>query len=279
MTNSQKHIEYNYSGQRYRIYYQGWLPEQDPKAILVVVHGLAEHGGRYRRLAERLVTAGYGVFALDHQGHGRSQGRPGYVVRFEEYLSDIKIFCDILRGTYPGIRIFLLGHSLGGTIATAYAIRHQEEIAGLALSGATLKPGKNVSRMMVTAARLLGQLLPRLGVSLIDVDLLSRDPAVVAAYLNDPLVHHGKISYRLGAEILRGMEKIRRDMSRLKLPMLIMYGTADRLCDPAGSEMLFNGVGSDDLTIKRYAGLYHEIFNEPEYATVFNDLKNWLDRL
>jgi acylglycerol lipase len=275
-----KHIEGSFAGQHnYLIYYQAWLPEKDPKAILLVSHGLAEYGGRYRCLAERFVPLGFGVFALDHQGHGRSQGKPGYVTRFEEYPADLETFCDIVRRKYPDIKIFLLGHSLGGTIAAVHAIRHQDDLGGLVLSGSILKPGESVSWPAILAARLLGRLAPRAGMNIIDADFLSHDKGVVAAYRDDPLVHHGKITYHLGTEILGAMQGILQNMSHIKLPVLIMYGGSDRLCNPAGSEMLFRGISSNDRTIKQYEGLYHEIFNEPERDKVLADLEKWLTRL
>jgi alpha-beta hydrolase superfamily lysophospholipase len=272
-----KHVEGGFAGQQnHRIYYQGWLPEKEPGAILLVAHGLAEHGGRYRKLAERFVPLDYGVFAIDHQGHGKSQGRPGYVNHFQDYLVDLGTFHNIIRGMYPNTRTFLLGHSMGGTITAAYAIQHQEKLNGLVLSGASIITGEGVNRPMVLAARLLSRLVPEASVSLIDPSDLSRDPAVVAAYRDDPLVYHGKISIRLGTEMLRTMREIQRQMTRIKLPVLIMHGSADRLSNPAGSEMLFRGISSPDRALKQYPSLYHEILNEPECETVLSDLENWL---
>lgn len=278
MSGQVRHTEGNFLGwQNLKLYYQGWLPKTEPKAILVVVHGLAEHSGRYQPLAERFVPLNYGVFALDHRGHGKSEGLPGYVTRFQDYLIDLETFFRLVRGKYGTAQIFLLGHSLGGTIATAYAIRHQRELAGLVLSGATLKVGDSVSPIMMVLARVLSRLMPKVGLDTIDADAISRDQAVVTAYRDDPLVYRGKIRARLGGELLNAMPEIQAQMSKIKLPVLVMHGSADRLSNPAGSQMIYQGIGSRDRTLKLYQSCYHEIFNEPEREVVMSDLENWLD--
>ena len=278
MLDKVRHTEGNFPGwQNHQLYYQGWLPEAEPRAILLVVHGLAEHSGRYQKLAERFVTLNYGVFALDHQGHGKSEGLAGYVTRFHDYLIDLETFYRIVRDKYPTARIFMIGHSMGGTIATAYAIRHQRELAGLVLSGATLKVGESVSPMMVVLARVLSRLMPKAGLDAIDASAISRDPAVVTAYQDDPMVYRGKIRARLGGELLNAMQEIQSRMPQIKLPVLVMHGSADRLSNPNGSQMLYQGISSEDRTLKQYQGCYHEIFNEPEHEMVLSDLENWLN--
>jgi len=126
-----KHGEGKFKGRKnLNLYYQCWLPAKRPKAILLVVHGFAEHSGRYINLVNYFVPKGYAVYSLDHQGHGKSEGRRGYVERFSYYLDDLKTFFDIVRGKHGDAKIFIVGHSMGGTIATAYAVHHQDELAG-----------------------------------------------------------------------------------------------------------------------------------------------------
>ncbi len=272
------HTEGSFPGQQnLQLYYQGWLPEAEPKAILLLVHGLAEHSDRYQEMAKHFVTLNYGVFALDHRGHGKSEGLAGYVTRFQDYLIDLEAFYRIVRDKYPTTRIFMIGHSMGGTIATAYAIRHQRELAGLVLSGATLKVGESVSPMKVILARVLSRLMPKVGLAAIDASAISRDPAVVAAYQDDPMVYRGKIRTRLGGELLNAMQEIQSRMPQIKLPVLVMHGSADRLSNPAGSQILYQRISSRDRTLKQYQGCYHEIFNEPERELVLSDLENWLN--
>ncbi|MGA3093934.1 MAG: lysophospholipase [Dehalococcoidales bacterium] len=260
-----------------RLFYQSWGPPVKPRAILLLVHGLAEHSGRYLNLVNELVPAGFLVCALDHRGYGRSEGRRCYVKRFDDYVEDLNTYINIVREAYPDIKIFMVGHSLGGTIATAFAEAHQEKLAGLILSAPALKAGSSITRRDKLLARIASRLAPTAGVSSLDATSISKDPAVVKAYVSDPLVYTGKISARLGAEILKAIEKtIPPLMQTIKLPILIMQGAEDRLSNPEGSKLIFEGVSSSDKTLKRYDGLFHEIFNEPERAIVFADMRQWL---
>ncbi len=274
-----KHKEGKFKGYKgLRLYYQFWLPDKKPKAVLLMAHGLAEHSGRYKNLADYFVPRGYAVYALDHRGHGKSEGTRSYVDNFNDYLIDLKTFFDMVRKDNRNTKIFLFGHSLGGTIATAYAIEHQDELAGLTLSGSSLVASSKVSPALLAMAGIVSALLPKMGVTLLDASAISRDKAVVAAYINDPLVFRGKIPARTGAELARMWKQLPEQMSRIKLPILIMHGFADQLTDPLGSKLLFEQVGSKDKTLKLYDNCYHEICNEPEHEQVFADMETWLKK-
>ncbi len=260
-----------------RLFYQSWVPSIPPRAVLLVVHGLAEHGGRYLNLVNEFVPAGFIVCTLDHRGHGRSDGKRCYVRRFSDYVADLGTYVNIVSGAYPDVKIFMVGHSLGGTIATAYAEIHQETLAGLILSAPVLKAGISITRRDKILARIASRIAPTAGVTSLDVTTISKDAAVVKAYMDDPLVYTGKITARLGAEILLAIEKeIPSRLPEVNLPLLIMQGKEDRLSNPEGSLIVFNRVSSNDKTLKRYEGLFHEIFNEPERAIVFADMREWL---
>lgn len=272
-----EHIEGRFKGHKnLNLYYQCWLPAGEPRAVLLVIHGLAEHSGRYMNLVNHFVPQGYAVYGFDQRGHGRSPGRRGYVERFSYFVNDLRTFLGMIRSKHHEARIFIAGHSVGGTVATAYAVHHQDEFDGLILSGATLKVGAGVSPGLIIVARVLSLLLPEMGLYIIDASAISRDQAVVAAYVNDPLVYRGKIRARLGAELIRVMRILPPQMPGISLPILIMHGTADRLSDPDGSQMLYERVGSRDKTLKLYDGFYHEIFNEPGRELVFADMAAWL---
>jgi alpha-beta hydrolase superfamily lysophospholipase len=274
-----KHKEGKFKGYKgLRLYYQCWLPDKKPKAVLLVVHGLAEHSGRYKNLVDYFVPKGYAVYALDHRGHGKSEGTRSYVDNFNDYLTDLKTFFDMVRKDNKNARIFLFGHSLGGTIATAYAVEHQEDLAGLILSGSSLVPTTSVSPALLAMAGIVSALLPKMGVTVLDASFISRDKAVVDAYVNDPLVFRGKVPARTGAELARMWKHLPEQMPRIKLPVLIMHGFADQLSDPRGSKLLFERVGSKDKTLKLYDNCYHEICNEPERERVFVDMEAWLTK-
>ncbi len=273
-----KHVEGKFKGYKnLNLYYQCWLPSNEPKAVLLIAHGLAEHSGRYNNIVNHFVPKGYAVYGLDQRGHGKSPGLRGYVERFSHFVSDLKTFSGIIRGKHQDAKIFIVGHSVGGTIATAYAVHYQDEFDGLILSGATLKVGASVSPGLIIIARVLSLLLPKMGLDVIDASAISQDKTVVDAYVDDPLVYRGKIRARLGAELIKAIQILQPQMSKIYLPILIMHGTADRLSDPRGSEILYDRVSSMDKTLKLYAGFYHEIFNEPERELVLSDLENWLN--
>ena len=271
------HIESRFKGhENIDLYSQCWLPKAGIKAVLLLVHGLAEHSGRYANVANYFVQKGYTVCSFDYSGHGKSEGPRGYVKQFSYYLDDLKSFLDIVRNLYPENKIFIVGHSVGGTIATNFTINHQNEFDGLILSGTTLIPGSSLSPVKIVMAKFLSLILPKIGVDRIDASAISRDQTVVDGYINDPLVYRGKISARLGVELIRAMQKIKLQKQKIGLPILILQGTDDRLSDPEGSRILYNGVGSQDKAIKFYDGFYHEVFNEPEHEQVFRDMESWL---
>lgn len=251
-----------------------WLPEGSPRADVVIVHGYAEHSGRYEHVGTQLAERGYAVHAFDLRGHGQSGGRRVFVRSADEYLDDLDAFLARSRdGNRP---LFLLGHSMGGTIVTLEAITRAPVIDGLILSGPALT-ANDASPLLARIVRLLGRFLPRLRLRKLDASAVSRDPAVVAAYESDPLVDRGKMYVGLAAAMMRAMRTIDRDVSRLRLPLLVMQGTKDKLADPQGSRSLHDRASSPDKTLHLYAGLYHEIFNEPEQAEVLGDLLAWLD--
>jgi acylglycerol lipase len=259
------------------IYYQCWLPESDVKAVLLVVHGLAEHCGRYMNLVNRFVPLGYGVYTFDLPGHGKSHGKRVYVNRFEDYTQTLAVFLDKVRAKHNETPLFLVGHSMGSLVSAVFLTRHQKNFVGAVLSGSgVFKVPDNISNATIFAGKVFSVLLPKIGLIGLDVDGVSRDPSVVRAYVEDPLVHTGKTTARLAAEILGAMKRIPEIAAQITLPILLIQGGADRLVDPEGARMLFETVQSSDKTIKIYEGLYHEIFNEPERDQVLSDVEEWL---
>lgn len=272
-----KHNEGTFKGRKnLDLYYQAWLPDKDVNAVLLLVHGLAEHIGRYKNVVDYFGPRSYAIYGFDLRGHGKSRGTRGYVERFSYYLDDLKTFFDKVRDENKGRKIFLMGHSMGGLIATAYAVEHQDNLAGLIVSAPLLQVGSSISPVTVAAAKVLAVILPKMGVAVLDASTISKDKAVVDAYVNDPLVYRGKTTARLGIEFLNIQNKLPEQLNKITLPILIMYGCEDKLVNPEGSKMLYEKVSSKDKTIKGYEGLYHEIFNEPEHEMVMKDVETWL---
>lgn len=273
-----KHQASHFTGlQNLDIYYQSWLPDDPPRAILLVAHGLAEHSGRYTNLVNHMVPLGYAVYALDHRGHGRSAGQRVYVDRFTDYLDDLKTFFDLVHGQHPDLKTFLVGHSMGGTIALAYALRHQDELDGLILSGAAVRLGAGISPLVIAVGKLVSRLFPKMGTVVLDASAISHDPETVRAYEDDPLVFRGKVTARLGDELIRTMQSFPDQVAQLRLPILILHGGADQLTDPEGSRWLYEAVGSEDKTLHIYEGYYHEVFNEIGREKVLADVQAWLE--
>jgi acylglycerol lipase len=260
------------------IYYQCWQPETECKAILLVVHGLAEHSGRYMNVVNHFVPLGYAVYGLDHIGHGKSEGTRVYVDHFADYTVTLKLYFDLIRLEHPDKPIFLVGHSMGGLIGAVYLLEHQDELAGAVLSGALVKMSDDISPMVIFMGKLLSTLTPKAGLTALDAKGVSRDPAVVQAYVNDPLVYTGKMTARLAAELLKAVQRVQTEAAKITLPLLIVQGSEDKLVDPAGAQLLYDTVSSIDKTLKVYEGYYHEVFNEPEHEQVLGDVEAWLEQ-
>tara|TARA_R110002049_G_scaffold23490_1_gene82654 strand:+ start:3084 stop:3854 length:771 start_codon:yes stop_codon:yes gene_type:complete len=246
-----------------------------PVAVLLVAHGAGEHSARYRSLAQFFTGHNFVVAALDHNGHGYSEGVPGHVDSFADYLDDLSVFHRQISAQFTGVPMILLGHSMGGLIACNYLLGHQAEFAGAVLSGPAIKTDLQPGFIQMTLLRLLALLVPRLGMLKLDAAGVSRDPAVVKDYIADPLVYHGKMSARMLRELFAGMDAVQAGASRITLPMLILHGGEDAMTSLEGSRFLQDHSGSSDKTLIIYPQLYHEIFNEPERAQVLDDVLSW----
>lgn len=267
----------SFSGARgRRIRYRSWdaRPEDPVRAVIVIVHGYGDHSGRYQHVAERLVAEGYLVLAPDHHGHGESEGPRGRI-SFEDAVADLDQLTNIAAQAAPGRPLFMLGHSMGGALALRYALAHGDRLAGLIVSGPLVEvQGRAAAKLL---GRVLGVVAPGAPVARIDPAQVSRDPAVVAAYESDPLVHHDPLPAQTVAEFLRHAATLPGDVSAVTVPTLLLYGTADQLCAPSGAVLVSERIGATDLVVKSYEGLYHEILNEPEREQVLDDIVEWLD--
>ncbi len=259
-----------------RIAWQSWSPagDQQPKGVVSIAHGYGEHIGRYGHVAARLCEAGFVVYGPDHHGHGQSAGKRGRIALGAAIADLDQLIVTVSRERHPGLPQFLLGHSMGGLIALKYAVRHSKRLDGLVVSAplAEVEGGSGLH----TLARVLGTIVPGAPVSKIDPQLVSRDPAVVADYARDPLNHHGPIAAAVAREFVLGTEALSAEVQQITLPTLLMWGTDDRLCPPSGAEMVAANIGSEDLTVERFPGLFHEIMNEPERAKVLDAIVVWL---
>ncbi|CAD6525031.1 Monoacylglycerol lipase [Paraburkholderia hiiakae] len=261
-----------------------WRASAPPRAAIALVHGLAEHAGRYAALAARLNAAGIDVYAIDLRGHGHAPGRRTWVARVDEYLDDADALLahTSAQCATQGTPLFLMGHSMGGAIAALYAVERLPQtrvpLAGLLLSSAALAPGRDVPAWMIAASRVISAIWPTFPAMKIDAALLARDAAVVEANRADPLVHHGAIPARTGAQLLEAMKRIEAGRAQLRLPVLIWHGTEDKLTEPEGSRAFGANVGSPDRTLTLYEGSYHETLNDLDRERVIGAMMDWIDR-
>ena len=259
------------------VYYQYWTPTQPPKAVVLLVHGAGEHSDRYSELAAYLCAHNYAVAGLDHIGHGKSEGTYGHMESFDHHLETLEIFLRQVREEFPNLPMILLGHSMGGLISSCFLLRHQQEFVGCALSGPAIKTDLEPGFLQMAVIRLLTKIAPGLGVLQLDAAGVSRDPEVVKAYTEDPLVNHGKMSAGFVSGLFKGMEEIQARASEITLPLLVMHGEQDSMASPNGARFLYENVSSEDKKLLLYPELYHEILNEPEKDQVMGDLLGWMD--
>ena len=264
------------------IFYRHWPVAENiaggTKAVVLLVHGLGEHCGRYLALASTLNQAGYAVGALDLPGHGRSEGARGHIGQFAEYQEAVLSLYAKIEQWHPDRPVFILGHSMGGLLTTGLLLEHQALFKGALLSGAALQSPLQPPAWQMFIMRVISTIAPKFGALALDAEGISRDSAVVENYVNDPLVHHGKVSARLLVELFKCMDESVAGAARIKLPIRIMHGREDVMAAAAGSELLHQRISSPDKELKIYDGLFHEIFNEPEGPAIFTEMVEWLNR-
>jgi alpha-beta hydrolase superfamily lysophospholipase len=261
-----------------RIVYDVWEPdEDDPRGVVVLCHGYAEHARRYDHVAKRFGEAGLVVYALDLRGHGRSGGKRVYLRDISEYTEDFHTLVGIAAAEYPELKRVVLGHSMGGGVVFTYGVEHPDDYAAMVLSGPAVDAQASVSPVMVLLAKTLGRIMPGLPVEQLPASAVSRDPAVVAAYENDPLVYHGKLPAGVGRALIGVGETMPQRAPSLTAPLLVVHGEQDKLIPVQGSRHLMECVGSTDAELKVYPGLYHEVFNEPERDVVLDDVVSWIE--
>ncbi|UMB69248.1 alpha/beta hydrolase [Mycobacterium paraterrae] len=260
-----------------RIVYDVWTPAVTPRGVVVLAHGLGEHARRYDHVAARFGREGLITYALDHRGHGRSGGKRVLVRDISDYTGDFDTLVGIAAREHPGLPRIVLGHSMGGGIVFAYGVEHPDDYHLMVLSGPAVAAQLAVSPLLGWVAKTMGAIAPGLPLQALDSGAVSRDPAVVNAYDTDPLVYHGKIPGGVARALLLVGETMPQRAPSLTAPLLVVHGSDDRLIPVEGSRHLVAAVGSGDVELKVYPGLYHEVFNEPEQEQVLDDVVAWIN--
>ncbi len=258
------------------IYCRSWLADKAIAGVFII-HGLGEHCQRYNHLAKVFTANNINVYSLDLPGHGLSAGIRGHIQSFDEYQTTVLKRVATVREQLADKPLFLIGHSMGGLIASRLLLSHQDKFAGALLSGPAIKSPQEPPAWQVSLIKGIAKVLPKAGMIQLDASGVSRDKEVVDTYMNDPLVSKAKLSAKFLVELTNAMEHVQQRAKAINLPIRIMHGTADAMTDPDGSKLLFENCGSQDKELKLYEGLYHEIFNEPEQAAVFAEMIAWIN--
>ena len=259
-------------------YFQGWQPDTPPKAVVCLVHGLGEHSGRYAHVAAALNDAGYTLLGFDLRGHGKSGGPRGHTPSYDALMDDIGRLLDEATQRYPGKPQFLYGHSLGGNLVLNYALRRKPSINGVIATSPAIRMATPPPGSQITLAKIMNRIRPAMQMANgLALDGLARDPEVIRAYTNDPLVHN-KISVHLALEMLQAGEWALAHAAEFPLPLLLVHGTADKLTSAPASQEFAAKVPAGRCTLKLWEGFYHETHNEPEKAEVLAFMIDWLQK-
>jgi alpha-beta hydrolase superfamily lysophospholipase len=271
-TNSGKRVE---GADGLSIFFRSLRPKQEPRAVVIIVPGFNAHSGYYAWVAEQLVAAGSAVYAVDLRGRGNSDGERFYVNDFEDYVSDVASVAAVAKSREPGLPLFLLGHSAGGVVSCLYTLEHQPEIAGLICESFAFQlPAPD---FVLAVFKGISHLAPHAHILHLKNETFSRDPNVVQALNDDPLVGQETQPSQTMAAMVRADERVKQGFPQITLPVLILHGTLDKNAKPAGSQLFYDMAGSADKTLKFYEGSFHDPLNDLDKEVVMADIKSWLN--
>lgn len=258
-----------------KIFTRSWLPEGNPRGIMILIHGFNAHSGYMIWPGEQFAASGLACYALDLRGRGKSEGERFYVENFSDYLEDVDRLVRIAKAENPGLPVYVLGHSAGGVIATSYVFEHQAEIAGLICESFAYDVGLPDAVGLILKG--VSHLTPHLHVySLKNADF-SRIPEFVEAMNNDPLIANESQPAETAAEMLKAADRLTENFPKFTVPVLIIHGTADHVTQPAGSQQFYDAAGSTDKTLKLYQDHYHDLLNDLDREVVMADIQRWID--
>lgn len=261
-----------------KLYYEQWNPPE-PKAGIVFVHGVGDHCGRYGPFAHYFLTRSYRVCFFDQRGHGKSEGKRAHVDDFESLYHDLEDYIELCRQGGPAtMPWFIAGHSLGGQIVINFLARFPDLFRAAVVSSPNIEIAMTMPGWMEKVSRKMVGVMPTMKLQgFVHPGMLSHDPKIVAAYKKDPLVS-SYITIKIGIQILKNLEEIFSLCTKIKTPLLMLHGSADKVCSPEGTKRFYRELILAQKELKIYEGMYHELFNEIKREEVFHDVESWLDR-
>ena len=257
-----------------KLHLRSWRPAA-PRATVVICHGVNSHSGQYLWAGERFAAAGFAVYAYDHRGRGKSEGPRFFIEDIGDYTEDLGTLIALAKSREPGRKVFLLGHSAGGVVSCTWALDHQSEIDGFICESFAFEVP--APAIVLSLVRFLGRVTPRLPVLKLKMKDFTRDPAALRALEADPLTHGEVQPAGTVAALLKATDRMRQEFPAIRLPLLIMHGTADKATVPAGSKLFHERAGSRDKTLKLYEGHFHDLLNDVGKEAVMADVIAWID--
>jgi acylglycerol lipase len=257
-----------------KILVRSWRPETQARGVVVICHGVNSHSGYYTWTAEQLAANGLVVYALDLHGRGKSDGERFYLEKMADYVGDVDAVVMLAKSRNAGLPVFLLGHSAGGVTSCVYTLEHQAKLAGLICESFAFQVAAPDFALAVVKG--LSHIAPHAHVLRLKNEEFSRDPDVVTAMNEDPLIENEVQPTRTVAELVRADERLKREFPLITLPVFILHGTADAVTNPKGSQLFYDTTGSTDKTLKLYDGHVHDLLNDIDKEKVMMDITGWI---
>ena len=258
-----------------KIFSRSWQPEGKARGVVVIVPGFNSHSGQYLWVGEQFAAKDLATYAIDLRGRGRSEGERFYVEKMEDYTDDVATLVRIAKSENPGVPVFVLGHSAGGVISCIYTLDHQSDINGLICeSFAYDLPAPGI---VLSVLKGLSHIAPHTHVYTLKNEDFSRDPVVVEAMNNDPLIEGESEPTQTAKVMIDASSRLNEDFHLIKIPVLILHGTEDKATNPSGSQFFYDTTGSTDKTLKLYEGHFHDLLNDVDKEVVIADINDWID--
>ncbi len=257
------------------IFFRSLRPKRNPRGVVIIIPGFNSHSGYYAWVAEQLVAAGLAVYAVDLRGRGNSDGERFYVDDFDDYVSDVAAVVALAKSREGDLPLFLLGHSAGGVVSCLYTLAHETEIDGLICESFAFQlPAPD---FVLAVFKGISHLAPHAHILHLKNETFSRDPNVVQALNDDPLVGQETQPSQTMAAMVRADERVKQGFPLITLPVLILHGMLDQNAKPAGSQLFYETAGSLDKTLKLYEGAFHDLLNDLDKEVVMADINSWLN--